>query len=99
MKPDNVFREAGGRGPNARPKTNWRFWFPIRLKELRGSRMLGQTELAERTGICQSHISKLELAEKQPTLDMVLRLAEFFDCSVDELLGVGARAELKKAAQ
>lgn len=49
------------------------------LVEARVSRNLTQKELAERTGINQADISKLENGTRNPTINLLKRLAEGMD--------------------
>lgn len=47
------------------------------LRRLRLERGLSQEELAERAGMAShAHISRLESGRKQPTVEMLFRLAE-----------------------
>lgn len=62
--------------------------FGARLKELRKSKNLSQMELAVRTGLSQSAIAKWELDITEPTASALIALSEFFDESVDYLLGI-----------
>ena len=48
---------------------------------------LGQVELAERTGIAQSYISRLENDKFQPTAPVICSLAKGLKCSTDYLIG------------
>lgn len=58
-----------------------------RIKELRLSRRLTQTELAKATGYSQSMIVRWEKEECEPTASAIVKLSEAFDCSCDYLLG------------
>ena len=58
-----------------------------RIKELRVEKGLSQRELAKETGISQANISRWESSLVVPNVDDVWRLAEFFDCSIDYLVG------------
>lgn len=44
-----------------------------------------QMELAERVGTNQSHISGIENGARQPSLDMILRIAGALRCTLDDL--------------
>ena len=55
-----------------------------RIRELRGK--LTQTELAEAIGVHQRNISYYELGTKQPPIDILIRIADFFDVSIDYLV-------------
>lgn len=59
-----------------------------RLKELRSKKDWSQQKLAEKTGLSFNTITKIEqgLAE-YPTLRTLLKIADVFDISLDELVG------------
>lgn len=59
-----------------------------RLRELRRRRGLTLAELAERTGINESTLSRLEGGTRKPTLEMLLPLAEVYAVPLDVLVGV-----------
>lgn len=61
----------------------------LRLRNLRNSRRLTLGQLAERSGVSPSTISKIENGVLSPTLDKVLRLADGLDISVNHLIGEG----------
>ncbi|HOJ48543.1 MAG TPA: helix-turn-helix transcriptional regulator [Bacillota bacterium] len=61
--------------------------FPKRLKELRGDKGLSQRELAKLLNISSSTIAMYETGQRDPDTETLQRLAEFFDCSIDYLLG------------
>lgn len=58
-----------------------------KLKELRLEKGLSQRELAKLTGIKQANISRWEAGIVVPSVLDVWVLAEFFDCSIDYLVG------------
>ena len=58
-----------------------------RIKELRLENGLSQRELAKLTGIKQANISRWEAGIVVPNVLDVWVLAEFFDCSIDYLVG------------
>ena len=62
--------------------------FGERLKELRTERKISQMELAKSTGISQSAIAKWELGRTEPSASALMKIAAFFDESVDYLLGI-----------
>jgi transcriptional regulator with XRE-family HTH domain len=47
---------------------------------------LSQEELAHRAGINRTYIAKLELARNQPTLTVLLRVAEALEVPLPELI-------------
>ena len=57
-----------------------------RLKELRKSRGYTQISLQMQTGIEQALLSKFENGERIPPTETLLRLAEFYDVSIDYML-------------
>lgn len=61
--------------------------FPNRLKELRTGKGLSQKALAEAIGMSDTGIQNYELATRTPSADVVVKLADFFDVSVDYLMG------------
>jgi transcriptional regulator with XRE-family HTH domain len=61
--------------------------FPERLVELRKSRSLTQKQLAEAIGAHERGIRFYEAGKKQPTLDSLMKLADYFDVSIDYLVG------------
>lgn len=58
-----------------------------RLRQLRHRRGLTLADLAERTGINESTLSRLEGGTRKPTLEMLLPLAEIYAVPLDELVG------------
>ena len=60
---------------------------PIRLKELRQSRGLKQTDMAEIMGIVPRQYQRYERGEGEPSLAGWIFLADFFDVSLDYLVG------------
>jgi transcriptional regulator with XRE-family HTH domain len=61
--------------------------FGQRLKQLREEKELSQQELAKLFCLSQSTIAYYELDKKQPSQKTLQRLAEFFGCTVDYILG------------
>ena len=57
-----------------------------RLKELRKSRGYTQLSLQMQTGIEQALLSKFETCERIPPTETLIRLAEFYDVSIDYIL-------------
>ena len=57
-----------------------------RLKELRTSRGYTQISLQMQTGIEQALLSKFENSERIPPTETLLRLAEFYNVSIDYIL-------------
>jgi len=62
--------------------------FRIRLKELRKEKGLTQTQLAEELGFTRVNISDWEWKGMEPSFDTVIKIAKFFDVTIDYLFGV-----------
>jgi transcriptional regulator with XRE-family HTH domain len=58
-----------------------------RLRRLRERRGLTLTELAARTGISKSTLSRLESGQRKPSLELLLPLAKTHHLPLDELVG------------
>lgn len=58
-----------------------------RLRELRREKDLTQKQLAEKIGLSQQVVGYYENEINQPSPDMLIRIADFFQCSIDYLLG------------
>lgn len=61
--------------------------FPQRARQLRKARKLSQADLAAAVGTSGRNYNRYENGSQQPTLPVLLRLAEFFDVSLDYLIG------------
>ena len=57
------------------------------LKSLRIEKNLTQNELANYLNCTQSAVGKYERGELEPNIETLSRLADFFDCSIDYLVG------------
>jgi len=62
--------------------------FGERLRELRRESGIGQIQLAKELGVGKSVISLWELDRCEPTLSNLIKLAKFFNVSIDELAGL-----------
>ncbi|MDR1781540.1 MAG: XRE family transcriptional regulator [Bacilli bacterium] len=58
-----------------------------RMKELRGKLNLSQYQIAEKLGYSQSRYSKYEIEERKPDFQTLIEIANFFNVTVDYLLG------------
>ena len=58
-----------------------------RIKDLREDRDMRQSDLAAATGIDQRTISNYETGKTSPDAYALIKLADFFNVSVDYLLG------------
>ena len=58
-----------------------------RIKDLREDRDMRQSDLARATGIDQRTISNYETGKTSPDAYALIRLADFFEVSIDYLVG------------
>lgn len=73
-----------------------------RLKELRKAKGVSQQELADAIHVTQQSIFKYEHNLAHPDIDLIIACADFFDTSVDYLIGfsnVPTRYELLESGQ
>lgn len=61
--------------------------FGERLNTMRLRRNLCATTLGELCGLSKNMIGRYERGEKAPSVDVLVALADFFDVSVDYLIG------------
>jgi len=61
----------------------------LRLMFERRKKNLTQTQLSEAIGVSRITINKWEKGKSTPSVEMLLKLSEFFNVSVDYLLGIG----------
>lgn len=71
----------------------------VRLKELRNKIGLSQSAVAEKLGITQQAYANYEREARQPDLDMLLKLSDLFEVSVDYILGKEDVSPLDKELQ
>lgn len=60
----------------------------LRLKDLREDKELKQEEVANLLGISQTNYSKYELGKINIPINSLIVLADFYDTSIDYLLGI-----------
>ena len=63
------------------------FDFANHLKTLRQSRNVTQKEVAEAIHASERGYQRYELNERKPTFDILIALADYFDVSLDYLVG------------
>jgi len=56
------------------------------LKKLRKQNKITQRDLAAALHISQTSVSKYERGESEPDLEMVIKMADFFEVSIDEFV-------------
>ena len=59
----------------------------MRLKQIREEKGLSQNELAKKINMTQQRISSYENGIREPDIETLKILADFFDVSIDYLLG------------
>lgn len=59
----------------------------MRLKELRKQKKLNQQAVADVLNCSQAVYSRYENEDREPPLDVLIRLADFYHTSLDELVG------------
>jgi transcriptional regulator with XRE-family HTH domain len=69
------------------------FNFGTHLKMLRQSKNITQRQLAENIGASERGIQNYELSTRKPTYDTLIALADYFDVSIDYLVG---RSDVKE---
>ena len=61
--------------------------FSIRFRELRAEAGVSMEELANAIDVSNAAVCKWENDEAEPKASSLIRLSEFFDCSIDYLVG------------
>ena len=61
--------------------------FGRNLRVLRESEKLKQSELAEKLDVTQRKVSYWETEKVEPSLEDLWKISEFFDVTIDELIG------------
>jgi transcriptional regulator with XRE-family HTH domain len=64
-----------------------------KIRQLRRQRKLTQVELAERIGIHQSDLSRMEQGEYKVGLDTLLKVLQTFDLSIGDFFDESSRSE------
>jgi len=62
--------------------------FGIKLKELRQEQGISQRKLGEALGVCNQTVSFWENGNREPDLDSLRKIAQYFEISTDFLLGL-----------
>ena len=58
-----------------------------RIKEFRQEARLKQKDLADMLSVKQGTVSGWEVGRREPDFESLKRMADIFNCSIDELLG------------
>ncbi len=62
-------------------------FFGLRLKELRIEKGISQRKFGELIGVCNQTVSFWESGSREPDMDTLVKISDFFDVSTDYLLG------------
>jgi transcriptional regulator with XRE-family HTH domain len=65
--------------------------FPQRLKKARQNTGFSQREVARETNISQPSIAQYETGTREPDIETLGKLAEFYGVSIDWLFGIGGK--------
>lgn len=57
------------------------------IKELRTQQKLSQRQLGEKLDVCNQTVSFWESGQREPDLDTLVKISEYFGVTVDYLLG------------
>lgn len=68
--------------------------FSLRLKQIRKENQRTLKELAKAVGVVESTFSQYENGKRKPDFDTLVKIADYYNCSVDYLLGRVDRPEL-----
>lgn len=73
--------------------------FAKRIRKYRLDTGLTQKEMATKFGLTESHWKKYELGKRTPTFEGLIALADYFDVSIDYLVGRSDNPRLKTSLQ
>ena len=68
----------------------------MRLKKLRKSKKISQLKLAMDLNMNQNTISRYETGEREPGINELIKIADYFDISIDYLVGRTDNPKLNK---
>ena len=63
-----------------------------RLRDLREDADLTQTQLVKRLGMHKTTYTNYEQGKREPPFELIIRLAEFYNVSIDYIAGLTYRA-------
>ena len=70
--------------------------FPSRLKEHMKSMNLSQAALANELGVAQQTIAQWERGSREPNIETLIKISDFFGVSLDDLLGSAKVSDFDK---
>lgn len=68
----------------------------VRLKEIRKSKGISQLKLAMDLNTNQNTISRYETGEREPGINELIKIADYFNVSIDYLLGRTNNPKMQK---
>lgn len=68
----------------------------LRLREIRRAKGISQLKLAMDLNTTQNTISRYETGEREPGINELIKLADYFNISVDYLIGRTDNPKLQK---
>jgi len=71
----------------------------INLRPLRKGKNLSQEQLGEALGVGQNYISQVEQGKMTPSLPMALKIADYFEVSLQDIIVSGDSAPDEPAAE
>lgn len=69
--------------------------FGIKLRNLRQGKGLTQEQLGDRLNLVKASVSGYEQDKTYPSVDVLIKLCQFFDVSADYLLGLSDKKEVE----
>ncbi len=70
--------------------------FYIRLKEIRKSRKETQVTISQKIGLTERQYQRLEANDSKPNYESLISLADYFNVSLDYLVGRTDNPEINK---
>lgn len=70
--------------------------FGMRMKELRKNKGLSQEELAEKAEISSKYLSRVEMGQHLPSIDVLARLADILHVEMKDLFDFGHEVGIKE---
>jgi len=70
--------------------------FSVRIRELRSTRNLSQKTVAKAIGMAPMAYQRYEYGTREPAFSKLLALADYFDVSLDYLVGRTDNPEINK---
>lgn len=68
----------------------------MRLKEIRKKKGISQLKLAMDLNTNQNTISRYETGDREPGINELIKIADYFNVSIDYLVGRTENSEIKK---